>query len=244
MAGRVETVGTNAKQFQPGDEVFGSTKHGGFAKYVCIPEAHVVLKPDSMSFEEVAAVPLAALTALQCLRDCGQIQPGQKVLINGASGGIGTFAVQIAKSFGAKVTGVCSTRNLDMVRSIGADQVIDYTQEDFIQKGVRYDLIFDAVRKRSFSDCKRALSPKGIYVTTEFSPALVLRGQWISMTGSQKMVPMLTKPNQKDLLVLKELLETGKITPVIDRHYTLSEVPEALGYIGKGHAQGKIVITI
>ena len=166
-------------------------------------------------------------------------------MINGASGGVGTFAVQIAKSFGAKVTGVCSTRNLDLVRSIGADQVVDYTQEDFAQTGQRYDLIFDAARKRSFSDCKRALGPQGIYVTTEFSPALVLRGQWISMTGSQKMVPMLTQPNQKDLVVLKELFQAGKVTPVIGRRYdTLSDVSEALRYIGKGHAQGKVVITV
>ena len=177
VAGRVEAIGRNVKQFQPGDEVFGgSLDLGAFAEYVCVPEDGAMLKPASMTFEEAAAVPLAALTALQGLRDFGQIQPGQKVLINGASGGVGTFAVQIAKSFGAEVTGVCSTRNLDMVRSIGADQVIDYTQEDFTQNGGRYDLIFDAVAKRSFSDCRRVLSPKGIYVTTWSWPPVLMRG--------------------------------------------------------------------
>jgi len=245
LAGRVEAVGANVTQFQPGDEVFGSSSHGCFAEYVCVSEEGVVTKPANLTFEEVAAVPGAASPALQALRDHGQIQPGQKVLINGASGGVGTFAVQIAKSFGAKVTGVCSTRNLDMVRSIGADQVIDYTQEDFTQTGGRYDLIFDAVAKRSFSDCRRVLSPKGIYVTTEFSPALVLRGQWISMTGSQKMVPLPPKPpNKRDLVFVKELLGAGRVTPVIDGRYTLSEVPDALRYLEKGHAQGKVVITV
>jgi len=230
---------------QPGDEVFGSSGHGCFAEYVCVSEEGVVTKPVNMSFDEAAAVPGAAIPALQGLRDHGQIQPGQKVLINGASGGVGTFAVQIAKSFGAEVIGVCSTRNLDLVRSIGADQAIDYTQEDFTQTGQRYDLIFDVVGKRSFSDCRRALSPQGIYVTTEFSPALVLRGQWISMTGSQKMVPLPPKPPSKtDLAFMKELLEAGKVTPIIDRRYPLSELPDALRYLEKGHARGKVVITV
>ena len=248
VAGRVEAVGANFKQCQPGDDVFAlSFNLGTFAEYVCVPESQIVmaLKPASMSFEEAASVPFSALSAQTCLRDSGQIQPGQKVLINGASGAVGTFAVQIAKSFGADVTGVCSTRNLDMVRSIGADQVIDYTQEDFTQSEGRYDLIFDAVRKSSFSDCKRALVPQGIYVTTAASPTLLLQQQWISMTGSQKMVPMaFSRPSKKDLQDLKELLEVGKIKPVIDRSYTLSEVPEALRYYGKGHARGKIVITV
>jgi NADPH:quinone reductase-like Zn-dependent oxidoreductase len=244
VAGRVEAVGANVKQFQPGDEVFGASSHGCFAEYVCVSEAEVVTKPANMSFEEVAAVPGAAIPALQALRDHGQVQPGQKVLINGASGGVGTFAVQLAKSFGAEVTGVCSTRNLDLVRSIGADQVVDYTQEDFTQAGECYDLIFDVVAKRSFSDCRRALSPWGIYVTTEFSPVLALRGQWISMTGNQKMVPLPPKPpNKADLVFMKELLEGGKVTPVIDRRYTLSELPDALRYLEKGHARGKVVIT-
>ena len=247
-AGRVEAVGANFKQFQPGDEVFAlSYNLGTFAEYVCVPESQMVmaLKPANMSFEEAAAVPFSALTAQTCLRDLGQIQPGQKVLINGASGAVGTFAVQIAKSYGADVTGVCSTRNLDMVRSIGADQVIDYTQEDFTQSEGRYDLIFDAVRKSSFSDCKRALKPQGIYVTTAASPTLLLQQQWISMTESQKMVPMaFSRPVKRDLRDLKELLEAGKIKPVIDRSYPLSEVPEALRYYGKGHARGKVVITV
>jgi NADPH:quinone reductase-like Zn-dependent oxidoreductase len=244
VAGRVEAVGANVKQFQPGDEVFGSSGHGCFAEYVCVSEAEVVTKPANMSFEEVAAVPGAATPALHGLRDHGQIQPGQKVLINGASGGVGTFAVQLAKSYGAEVTGVCSTRNLDLVCSIGADRVVDYTQEDFTQNGECYDLIFDVVAKRSFSDCKRALKPQGIYVTTEFSPVLVLGGLWKSMTGNQKMVPLPPKPPSKtDLALMKELLEAGKVTPTIDRRYSLSELSEALRYLGKGHARGKVVIT-
>ena len=248
VAGRVETVGANFKQFQPGDEVFAlSMNLGAFAEYLCVPEAQIliVLKPAGMSFEEAASVPFSALSAQTCLRDLGQLQAGQKVLVNGASGAVGTFAVQIAKSYGTEVTGVCSTRNLDIVRSIGADHVIDYTQEDFTQSEGRYDLIFDAVRKRSFSDCKHALSPEGIYVITAFSPGLALQQQWISMTGSQKMVPMFPKKLVKrDLQDLKELLEAGKIKPVIDRSYTLSEVPEALRYYGKGHTRGKVIITV
>ena len=191
---------------------------------------------------------MAAVTALQGLRDKGQIQPGQKVLINGASGGVGTFAVQIAKSFGAEVTGVCSTRNLDMVRSIGADHVIDYTQEDFTKNGQRYDLILAANGYHSISDYKRALSPKGIYVMAGGSMAqmfqAMLLGPWISMTGSKKMGSMMAKPNQKDLVFMKELLEAGKVIPVIDRRYPLSEVAEALRYLEEGHARGKVVITL
>jgi NADPH:quinone reductase-like Zn-dependent oxidoreductase len=245
MAGRIEAVGANVTQFQPGDEVFGSSTHGCFAEYVCVSEEGVVTKPANLTFDQVAAVPGAACPALQALRDHGQIQPGQEVLINGASGGVGTFAVQIAKSFGAKVTGVCSTRNLDMVRAIGADQVIDYTQEDFTQTGERYDLILDVVAKRSFADCKRALKPHGIYVTTEFSPLLALGGLWKSMTGDMKMVPLPPKaPAKGDLVFMKELLEGGKVTPVIDRRYSLSEVPDALRYLEKGHARGKVVITM
>ena len=246
VAGRVEAVGVSVSQFQPGDEVFGlSFRHGGFAEYVCLPAAQVVQKkPARLSFEEAAAVPAASLMALMGLRDKGQIKPGQKVLINGASGGIGTFAVQIAKSFGAEVTGVCSTRNLELVHSIGADRVIDYTREDFTQGAERYDLIFDVVAKRSFSDCRRALSPKGIYVTTAFSLALVLLAGWTSLTGGKRMVPMLTKPKQEDLAVLKELIEIGDVAPVIDRRYTLSEVPEAIRYLEKGHARGKVVVTV
>jgi len=244
VAGRVEAVGANVTQLQPGDAVLGSDDHGGFAEYASVPAAQVALKPASMSFEQAAAIPLAGLTALQGLRDHGRLEPGQRVLINGASGGVGSFAVQIAKAWGAQVTGVCSTRNLDLVRSLGADAVIDYTQEDFAQTGVRYDLIFDAARKRSFADCKRALGPGGIYVTTEVSPTLLLQAGWVSLTGSQKMVSMLTRPNQEDLLVINELFEAGKVVPVIDRRYPLSEVPEAIRHIGAGHARGKVVITV
>ena len=245
VAGQVEAVGADVKHFRPGNEVFGSTRHGCFAEYVCVSEKEVVAKPASVTFEEAAASGAAALTALQGLRDAGQIKPGQKVLINGASGGVGTFAVQIAKSFGAQVTGVCITRNLDMVRSIGADHVIDYAQEDFPEKNQCYDLIFDVVAKRSFSVCRRVLGPAGIYVTTEFSPVLALRGLWNSVTSSKKMVPLLAKPPTKeDLIFVKELLEAGDVTPVIDRRYPLSEVPEALRYLAEGHARGKIVITM
>ena len=248
IAGRVEAVGRNVKQFQPGDEVFGGNGVGGFAEYVCVTENSLVLKPANISFEEAAAVPIAALTALQGLRDKGQIQPEQKVLINGAGGGVGTFAVQIAKSFGAQVTGVCSTRKLDMVRSIGADQVIDYTGDDFTRNGQRYDLILDAAAYRSISDYKRALSPKGIYVLVGGSMALMFRvmlvGPWLSMTGSKKMRTVMAKINKKDLALMKELLEAGKVIPVIDRRYSLSEVPEAIEYLEEGHAQGKVVITV
>src|SRR6266542_7091824 len=251
IAGRVEAVGKNVKQFKPGDEVFGDISGcgwGGFAEYVCASENALVLKPTNISFEEAAAVPMAAVTALQGLRDKGKIQPGQKVLINGASGGVGTFAVQIAKSFGAVVTAVCSTRNVAMARSIGADQVIDYTQEDFTQNGQRYDLILAANGYHSISDYKRALSPKGIYVTTGGSGAqlfqAMLQGPWISMTGSKTMGNMLVKPNKNDLVFMKELLEAGKVVPVIDRTYPLSAVPEALRYLEEGHARGKVVITV
>jgi len=251
IAGRVEAVGRNVKQFQPGDEVFGDISgcgSGGFAEYVSVPENALALKPANMTFEEAAAVPMAAVTALQGLRDKGKIQPGQRVLINGASGGVGTFAVQIAKSFGAKVTGVCSTKKLDMVRSIGADQVIDYTQEDFTQNEQRYDLIIAANGYHSLSDYKRALSPKGIYVMTGGSMAQVfqamLLGPWISMAGSKKMGALSSRPNQKDLVFMKELLEAGKVVPVIDRRYPLSEVAEALRYLEEGHARGKVVITL
>ncbi|MFC2054105.1 NAD(P)-dependent alcohol dehydrogenase [Chloroflexota bacterium] len=250
VAGRVEAVGGNVKQFQPGYDVFGDIGeygNGAFAEYVSVPEKAFALKPASMTFEEAAVVPAAALAALQGLRDQGQIQPGQKVLINGASGGVGTFAVQIAKSFGAEVTGVCSTRNLDLVRSLGADHVIDYTKEDFTQNGQRYDLIIDnvgnpSVYKRFY---KRSLSPKGICVIIAGSFFLLLfLGPWMSLTGSNKIVTYSTIPNQKDLVFIKELLEAGKVVPVIDRRYPLSEVAEAIRYLEGGHAQGKVVITV
>jgi len=250
VAGQVEAVGRNVKQFQPRDEVYGDLSgcgFGGFAEYVCAPENALVLKPASMTFEEVAAVPQGAVLALQGLRDKGQIQPGQKVLINGAGGGAGTFAVQIAKSFGAEVTGVDSTRKLDIMRSIGADHVIDYTQEDFTKSGQRYDWILDFAAHHSIFDYKRALSPKGIYVMVGGSTArifqVVFLGPLISMTTSKKMGILAHKPN-KDLAFMKELFEAGKVKPVIDKCHPLSEVPEALRYFGEGHARGKVVITV
>ena len=264
IAGRIEAVGRNVKQFQPGDEIWGDLSahgYGTFAEYVCVPENALRLKPASMTFEEAAAVPSAAVVALQNLRcagpsspspilsDTGQIQPGQKVLINGAGGGVGTFAVQIAKSFGAEVTGVDSTRKLDMLRSIGADQVIDYTQEDFTKNGQRYDLILDVVAYRSIFAYKRALGPKGIYVFVGGSMSAGLQavflGPLISMTGSKKMGIVMWKPNKKeDLVFMNELFEAGKVVPVIDRRYPLSEVAEALRYLEEGHARGKVVITM
>ncbi len=246
IAGQVEAVGRNVKQFQPGDEVYGdlgSVGFGGFAEYVSTPEKVLALKPAKMPFGEAAAVPQAANVALQGLRDHGKIQSGKKVLINGASGGIGTFAVQIAKSFGAEVTGVCSTRKLDMVRSLGADQVIDYTQEDFTKSEQRYDLIFDIVANRKISDYKRALNPKGIYVACAFNPVSLFFGPLISMFGSKKVGSFIGKPSAKDLVFMKDLLETGKVVPVIDKSYPLSEVAEAIRHYEEG-AQGKVVITI
>ncbi len=252
IAGRVETVGRNVKQFQPGDEVFGEKFEnglGGFAEYVSVLESALALKPANISFEAAAAVPIAALTALQGLRK-GQIQSRQKVLINGASGGVGTFAAQIAKSFDAEVTGVCSTRNLDMVRSIGADHVVDYTQEDFTKKGQHYDLIFDAVGNRSVSDHKRALSPNGICVIAGFTTLSrlfehMVLGPLMSIIGSKKIGMMGTvQTNKKDLLFIKELLEAGKVVPVIDRRYPLSETDEAIRYLEEGHARGKVIIAV
>jgi len=252
IAGQVEEVGVNVKQFQLGDEVFGDLYEcglGAFAEYKCMPaEGALAKKPANLTFEEAASVPSAAVTALQGLRDQGQIQPGQKVLIIGASGGIGTFAVQIAKSFEAEVTGVCSTSNLDMVLSIGADQVIDYTKENFTKSGQYYDLILDIAAKGSVSDYKHILSSKGIYVLCGFSMTamfgVLFLGPWISRTGDKKFVYYGAISNQKDLIFMKELLETGKVAPVIDRCYPLREVPEAIRYYEKGHAQGKVVITV
>jgi NADPH:quinone reductase-like Zn-dependent oxidoreductase len=251
IAGRVEAVGNNVTQFQPGDEVFGDISGcglGGFAEYVSVPEHAVISKPASMTFEEAAAVPMAAVTALQGLRDKGQIQPGQKVLIHGASGGVGTFAVQIAKAFRAEVTAVCSTRKVDLVRSIGADHVIDYTQEDFTKNGQRYDLMLAANGNRSMFEYKRALAPTGRYVVTGGSMAqlfqAMLLGPLLSTAGRQNMGNVLARPNQKDLACMKELLEAGKVIPVIDRCYPLSETAEAIRYLEAGHARGKVVITV
>jgi NADPH:quinone reductase-like Zn-dependent oxidoreductase len=245
IAGQVEAVGRNVEQLQPGDEVFGDladSGFGGFAEYVSAPKNALALRPPNLTFEEAAAVPQAAVVALQGLRDEGNIQPGQKVLIVGASGGIGTFAVQIAKSFGAEVTGVCSTRNLDLVRSIGADHVRDYTQEDFTQEEQRYDLIADIVANRPVSDYMRALGPEGKYVAIAFNPASLFQGT--RATGSRKAVSLAAKTSVEDLVFIKELLEAGKVVPVIDRRYPLDEVAEAVRYYGERHAQGKVVITV
>jgi len=250
IAGRVASVGRNVKQFQPGDEVFGDLcgcGWGGFAEYVCADENALAPKPASLTFENAAAVPQAGLMALQGLRDKGQIQSGQQVLINGAGGGVGTFAVQIAKSVGAEVTGVDSTSKLDMVRSIGADHVIDYTREDFTLNPQRYDLILDVAAYRSVFDYKRVLSPNGTYVVVGGSLARIFQtlflGPWISLTESKKMVLLAAKPN-KDLGFMTELLVAGTVVPVIDRFYAFNEVPEALGYFGEGNVKGKVVITL
>jgi NADPH:quinone reductase-like Zn-dependent oxidoreductase len=251
LAGRVEAVGSAVTQFRPGDEVFGRGR-GAFAEYACVREDAVVLKPATITFEAAAAVPVAALTALQGLRDKGQIQPEQKVLIHGASGGVGTFAVQIAKSFGAEVTAVCSTRNVDMARSIGADHVIDYTQEDCTRSGQRYDLILAVNGYHPILAYRRVLSERGIYVMAGVSKdhifqallQAMLLGPVISRAGEQRMGFFLAKPNQKDLMYVKELLETGKVVPVIDRRYPLSETAEAFRYLEEGHARGKVVITV
>ena len=250
-AGTVESTGGNVRRFKPGDEVFGGCT-GAFAEYACASEKALAPKPANLTFEQAAAVPIAALSALQGLRDKGRIQAGQKVLINGAAGGVGTFAVQIAKAFGAEVTGVCSTRNVDMVRSIGADRVIDYTQEDFTRNGQRYDLILDSVGNYSLSAFRRALTAKGTLVMVGGPD----KGRWIGpMAGmlkvvvlsrfvSQKLLPFLAKRSHEDLVFLKDLLETGKVTPVIDRRHPLSDVPEAIRYLEEGHARGKVVITV
>ena len=249
IAGRVEAVGKAVTEFRPGDDVFGELSRCGFGAYaafVAAPEKAFALKPTNLSFEESAALPTAGYTALQGLRK-GHIQRGQRVLIHGASGGVGTFAVQIAKSFGAAVTGVCSTRNLEMIRSIGADCPLDYTRQDFTLSGHRYDLIIAANGDRSIWDYRRALAPHGHYVMTggsnrQLTDALLF-GPWLSL-GGQKMGNLLVKPTQADLLLLKELCETGQVKPVIDRRYSLDDVPEAIRYIETGHASGKVVVTI
>jgi NADPH:quinone reductase-like Zn-dependent oxidoreductase len=251
FAGRIESVGRDIKQFQLGDAVFGASFRGkglgAFAEYACAREDSLAPKPSNLSFEEAAAVPVAAITALQGLRDHGQIQHGQRVLIDGASGGVGTFAVQIAKSFGAEVTAVCSPRNVDRARVIGADHVIDYSQEDFTRSGVQYDLIFGANAHHSIFDYRRVLSRDGIFVMVGGGLARILQavclGPLLSRMGNKKMRFFIAKINGSDLL-LKDLLEAGKIVPVIDRRYPLEEVAEALRYHEEGHAQGKVVIVI
>jgi len=252
LAGRVEAVGSSVKQFKPEDEVFGylpsATGRGTFAEYVCANENAITLKPANLSFEQAAAVPLAAMTALQGLRDKGNLQPGQKVLINGASGGVGTFAVQIAKAFGAEVTAVCSTRNLEMVRSLEADHVIDYKVEAFTKNWQQYDLILAVNGYHSISDYLRALKPEGTYVVAGGSMAQLFQaasyGKRISRTENQKIVVLSLVQSQKDLNSIKELIESGKIMPVIDGCYPLSKTPEAFWYYEKVHPKGKVIITV
>ncbi len=251
VAGRVEAVGKNVTQFKPGDEVFGDNYEGGFgtyAEYVCVPENELALKPANITFEQAAAVPQAALVALQGLRNIGQIQAGQKVLIIGASGGNGTFAVQIAKAFGAQVTAVCSTRNIELVRSIGADHVIDYTQEDFAQNGEQYDLIIAMAGYRPLQDYERALCPGGIFVWAGgplkgLFEAMAL-GSWVARKGDKKMTNLSHQPNQDDLVYMAGLMEAGKVKPVIDRCFPLEETAEAFRHYAAGRMQGKVVITV
>lgn len=251
IAGVVEAIGANIKQFQPGDDVFGVSagSSGGFAEYACADEHHLARKPASLSFEAAAAVPVAAMTALQGLRDKGQIRRGQRVLIVGASGGVGTFAVQIAKAFDAEVTAVCSARNLDMARSIGADHVIDYTKEDFTQNGPRYDLIFAVNGFRPLSAYRRALNPQGIYICAGGTMPQILQamllGSLMSRKKGKKMGFMgIAKPNQKDLMYMAELLEAGKVAPVIETCCPLNKVPAVMRYVAEGHARGKVVLQI
>jgi NADPH:quinone reductase-like Zn-dependent oxidoreductase len=252
FAGTVEAVGKNVKRFKAGDEVFGAA-FGALAEYVAPrEEGAVVLKPANVTFEQAASVPIAAIAALQALRDKGQIQPGQRVLINGASGGVGTFAVQIAKSLGAEVTGVCSTRSSAMVRSIGADHVVDYTREDFTKSGQHYDLIVDTVGNHSLLEYRHALTPKGTFVAVGgpsdgrwLGPlASLVKAQLFSHFVSQKFVPLFAELNQEDLIFLRDLMQAGKVTPVIDSRYQLSEVPAAIRYLEEGHARGKVVISM
>ena len=250
VVGQVEVTGENVEQFRPGDEVFGWCR-GAFAEYACAAETNLLPKPANLTFEQAAAVGDSALTALAAVRDQGKVQPGQTVLINGASGGVGTFAVQIAKALGAIVTGVCGSRNVDMVRSIGADQVIDYTKQDFTQTEQRYDVMLDMVGSRSLSDCRRALTPRGTYVVVGvadigrwFGLGRQIRTLLLSPFVRQRMRVFIVRHNSEDLAVLKDLVEAGKVAPVIDRRYTLSEVPDALRHQGEGHAQGKVVLTV
>jgi NADPH:quinone reductase-like Zn-dependent oxidoreductase len=254
MAGSVQAVGKNVTAFRPGEEVFGGLEdRGTLAEYVSIRhDAGVLEKPAGLTFEQAAAVPVAGVTALQALRDKGRVQPGHRVLVNGASGGVGTFAVQIAKAFGAEVTGVCSTQNVEMVASIGADRVVDYTQEDFTRAARRYDLVIDIAGNRTLAETRRVLVPKGVLVGVGGPD----KGRWIGPLGrsvrmvllspavSQRMTFFLAHQNKNDLTVLRDLVQTGKVAPVIDRTYPLSEAAEAIGYLEQGHARGKVVITV
>jgi NADPH:quinone reductase-like Zn-dependent oxidoreductase len=251
FAGTIEAVGQDVTEFQPGDEVFGA-RSGALAEYACARTTAIALKPAHLSFEEASAVPTSAITALQGLRDKGQLRPGQKVLINGASGGVGTFAVQIAKALGAEVTAVCSTRNVDLVRSLGADHVVDYTRDDFTRSEERYDLMFDNAGSRSWRDCKRVLKPHARVVLVGGQmggPVLgpmghVLKGKFASLFGNRKAVFFVANFNSADMQALRELLEDGKVKPVVDRRYPLSEIADAFRYLGEGHAQGKVVISV
>ena len=251
-AGIIESAGRDITRFRPGDAVFGASftgkGQGGFAEYVCAREDALAPKPTNLSFEQAAAVPVAAITALQALRDHGGVQPGQNVLIDGASGGVGTFAIQIAKSFGANVTAVCSTRNLELARSLGANHVIDYTRVNFTRNGLRYDLIVGVNAHHSIFDYRRALSPNGTFVLVGGELARMLQAislkPLLSMIGSKKMLFFIAKVNPTDLMFLKDLLEAGKVVPIIDRQYPLDEVAGAIRYRGEGHAQGKVVISI
>jgi NADPH:quinone reductase-like Zn-dependent oxidoreductase len=248
LAGQVEAVGRNVTRFQPGDEVFASTFMRGFgalAEWASVSDDLLGVKPTNLSFDQAAAVPVAGLTALQGLRDHGHVERGHKVLIVGASGGVGTFAVQIAKHFGAEVTGVCSTRNVDMVRSLGADHVIDYTQDDFAQDGERYDFIFQLAGTRSASECRRALTEKGTLVLSSGeSMGRVVSALALSPFVSQRLLSFTVKPNNEDLQSLKELIEGREVSPVIDRRYSLADAPEAIRYLEEGHARGKVVIGV
>jgi NADPH:quinone reductase-like Zn-dependent oxidoreductase len=250
IAGQVEAIGGNVRQLRPGDEVFGWCK-GAFAEYACAAENNLLHKPANVTLEQAAAVGDSAFTALAAVRDQGRVQPGQRVLINGASGGVGTFAVQIAKSFGANVTAICSTRNVDLVRSLGADQVIDYTKEHFTQSAERYDVMLDLVGASSLSECRRALTPRGTYVLVGvkdmgrwFGLGRQFKALLLSPAVGQRMRVFVVRHNREDLAILKALVETGKVAPVIDRQYSLSDAPEALSYQGEGHARGKIVIVV
>jgi NADPH:quinone reductase-like Zn-dependent oxidoreductase len=256
FAGRVAAAGKGVERFQVGDEVYGETEFasGTFAEYVCVPDDHVDPKPANLTFEAAAAAPLAGLTALIGLRDIGRVQPGERVLINGASGGVGTFAVQIAKSYGADVTAVCSTRNLELVHSLGADQLIDYTREDFARNQRRYDVVFDLVGNRPLSAHRRALTPAGTLVLSGGGVSrggslvgpmgLSIRAQLLDRVVRQRLVQLSEKPSQQNLTALRELIETGRVTPIIDRTYALNEVPEAIRYVEQEHARAKVVITI
>jgi NADPH:quinone reductase-like Zn-dependent oxidoreductase len=251
MAGVVEAVGASVTQFQPGDEVFGNGR-GAFAEYVCVTETSVMSKPGGISFEQVASVPIAGLTALQSLRDKGHIRSGCKVLINGAAGGVGTFAVQIAKTFGADVTGVCSTRNVEMVRALHADHVIDYTQENFNENSQRYDIFLDLVGNHPLSACRRILTPHGIYVAAggKADPwmfgvfAQAIHAFLLSLTGTRKLVGFFAKMNQGDLKILSELIQVGEVLPVLDKTYSLRDCAAAVRYVEEGHARGKVVIVV